>query len=194
MLAFPAGLLAALLVCLVTASAQEALVEGKKASAVRVIIYEDLQCPDCAVFRDMLDREILPKYKDKVAFEHRDFPLAKHAWARRASIASRFFAAQSPELAVEYRRWTMRNQQLITPENFNQKLGEFSAKHAVDPGKAIAALEDDAHKSPVERDFQDGVARGIAKTPTVLVGGEAFIETFKSADVIKAIERELKAQ
>ena len=169
------------------------LIEGNPASAVRVVIYEDLQCPDCAVFREMLDKELLPKYKGKVAFEHRDFPLAKHAWARRASILSQFYAAQKPELAIEYRRWIMRNQQLITPENFNQKIAEFSAKHGADPGKAIAALQDDDFQAAVEKDFQDGVARGIAKTPTVLVNGEPFIETFKAADVIKAIERELKA-
>ncbi|MEO8028494.1 MAG: thioredoxin domain-containing protein [Bryobacteraceae bacterium] len=173
--------------------AQEPLVEGNKASAVRVVIFEDLQCPDCAVFREMLDRQLLPKYKSKVAFEHRDFPLAKHAWARRASIASQYFAAQKPETAIEFRRWIMRNQQLITAENFNQKLGEFAAKHAMDPGKAIAALEDDTLQAAVEKAFQDGVARGIAKTPTVLVNGEPFIETFAAADVMKAIDRELKA-
>ena len=169
------------------------LVEGAAASAVRVVIYEDLQCPDCAVFREMLDKELLPKYKTKVAFEHRDFPLAKHAWARRASILSQYFAAQKPSLAVEYRKWIMRNQKLITPENFNQKVAEFSAKHGADPGKAIAALEDDTFQALVQKDFDDGVARGIAKTPTVLVNGEPFIETFKSSDVIKAIERELNA-
>jgi hypothetical protein len=30
-------------------------VEGNAASRVRVIIYEDLQCPDCATFRKALD-------------------------------------------------------------------------------------------------------------------------------------------
>ncbi len=169
------------------------LIEGNPKSAVRVVIYEDLQCPDCTIFREMLDKELLPKYKGTVAFEHRDFPLAKHAWARRASVVSQFFASQKPELAVEYRKWIMRNQKLITPENFNQKLAEFSAKHGADPGKAIAALADEAFQAAIEKDFQDGVARGVAKTPTVLVNGEPFIETFKSADVIKAIERALKA-
>ncbi len=201
---FSLGLAAGVLVCVVSSVGwaqthstarliDGRLIEGAPASPVRVVIYEDLQCPDCAVFREMLDRELLPKYKGKVAFEHRDFPLAKHAWARRASILSQFFAVQKPELAVEYRKWIMRNQKLITPDNFNQKLAEFSAKHGADPGKAIAALEDDGYQAAVEKDFQDGVARGIAKTPTVLVNGEPFIETFKAADVIKAIERELKA-
>ena len=53
----------------VTAMAQTHLVEGKADSPVRVLIYEDLQCPDCADFRVMLDQKLLPKYGAKVAFE-----------------------------------------------------------------------------------------------------------------------------
>ena len=71
------------------ASAADRLIEGDPKSSVRVIIYEDLQCPDCADFRRMLDTQLLPRFAAKVAFEHRDFPLAKHAWARKAAIAAR---------------------------------------------------------------------------------------------------------
>jgi protein-disulfide isomerase len=45
----------------------------------------------------------------------------------------------------------------------------------------------------VEQDYRDGVARGIAKTPTVLVNGRPFIETFLFEDVAKAIDEELAA-
>ena len=65
----------------------QALVEGNPSSTVRVQIWEDLQCPDCADFRVMLDQELLPKFRGTVAFEHRDFPLPKHAWARKAAPA-----------------------------------------------------------------------------------------------------------
>ena len=36
-------------------------------------------------------------------------------------------------------------------------------------------------------------ARGVARTPTVLVNGDPYIETFPVADVMKAIDRELAA-
>ena len=45
----------------------------------------------------------------------------------------------------------------------------------------------------VEEDYQDGVARGIAHTPTVLVNGRPFVETFPVEDVAKAIDAELAA-
>ena len=46
---------------------QKPLVEGNPASTVRVVVYEDLQCPDCAAFRKMMDADLLPKYKATVA-------------------------------------------------------------------------------------------------------------------------------
>jgi len=173
--------------------AQEPLIEGNPASPVRVIVYEDLQCPDCANFRVDMDKELLPRFAKTVAFEHRDFPLAKHAWARKAAIAARFFGSVSPEVAIEFRKTTMAKLREINPETFNEHVSDFAKTHKVDPTKAILALDDPALAAAVEKDYQEGVARGIAKTPTVLVDGEPFIERFPIADVIKSIEAALAA-
>lgn len=173
------------------AAAGKPLVEGNPASPVRVVIYEDLQCSDCADFGVMLDERLLPKFRDEVAFEHRDFPLAKHPWSRRAAIAARFFETVSPETAIEFRRATMKNRQAITVENFNEKLAAFAKEHGVDPAKAIAALNDKALDALVEKDLEDGIARGIAHTPTVFVDGEPFIERFPLEDITRSIEKAL---
>ena len=172
---------------------QKPLVEGNPASTVRVVVYEDLQCPDCAAFRKMMDADLLPKYKATVAFEHRDFPLNKHAWARKAAIAARYFESVSPELAVEFRKATMGAQDSIKPESFNQYLSKFATDHKADAAKAIAALDDKALADAVEKSYLEGIARGVARTPTVLVNGDPYIETFPVADVMKAIDRELAA-
>lgn len=184
---------ALLLLTALTVFAQKPLIEGNPSSPVRVMIFEDLQCPDCADFRVMLDKELLPRFKDSVAFEHRDFPLAKHAWARRAAIAARYFETISPETAIDFRQTTMGSQAKITPETFEQYLTHFAETHHLDAAKAVAALNDKALAERVENEYQNGVARGIAKTPTVLVDGEPFIERFPSADIIKYVEQELAA-
>lgn len=168
------------------------VVEGNAKSRVRVIIYEDLQCPDCAVFREMMDKQILPRFGDKIAFEHRDFPLAKHAWARKAAIAARFFFEVRPELGLEYRRFAFTNRRQITADNFNERLAAFAKQHGVDPAKAAAALSDARLADLVEKDYQEGVARGIARTPTVLVDDEPFIETFTFEEISKSLERAVK--
>lgn len=174
-------------------AADKHLIEGAAQSPVRVLIYEDLQCPDCADFRRMLDTQLLPRYAATVRFEHRDFPLAKHAWARKASIAARFFEETRPGLGLEYRKYTMGHQPEINAGNFNDQLARFAKDHGVDPAKALSALADERLAADVQRDFEDGTARGIAHTPTVLVNGKPFIETFAFEDVAAAIDAELKA-
>ncbi len=170
----------------------QGLIEGKPGSPVRVIIYEDLACSDCANFRKMMDEQILPKYKDQVEFIHRDFPLAKHPWSRNAAIAARFFAEKDPALGLEYRRFSLANISRTTPETFNDRLSEFASAHGVKPEEAIAALQDTRLAALVEKDYQDGVARGVAKTPTVFVNGDPFIETFTFEEISKSIDEALK--
>jgi len=184
----------ALLLSAMGLSAQKPLVEGLAASPVRVIVYEDLQCPDCAAFRRMLDEKILPRYGTKVAFVHRDFPLAKHAWARRAAIAARFIAERKPELELEYRRYTMAGQEVTTADNFNLRLATFAKAHDIDPRAAIAAIDEPRFAELVEKDYQDGVSRGVVHTPTVFVNGKPFIETFTFEEISKGIDEALAQQ
>ena len=181
-------LIVALLASVAGLPAQQPLVEGFAESKVRVLIYEDLQCPDCAAFRRMMDDKILPRYGTRVAFVHRDFPLAKHAWARRAAIAARYFGDHKPELGLAYRRQIMATIRETTPDNFNSRLSQFARDNGLDPAPVLAAL-DDAHLAAlVERDFQDGVARGVVHTPTVFVNGNPFIERFSFEDVSQALD------
>jgi protein-disulfide isomerase len=184
-------LLAVMLACLPSLAADSHLMEGAAQSPVRVLIYEDLQCPDCATFRTMLDSQLLPRYASTVRFEHRDFPLAKHAWARKAAIAARFLEEQKAGLGITYRKYTMGHQSEITADNFDQQLSAFSKQHGVDPAKALTALGNQGLADLVERDYQEGVARGISHTPTILVNGKPFVETFSFTEVAAAIDAEL---
>jgi protein-disulfide isomerase len=172
---------------------QAPLVEGNPASSVRVVVYEDLQCSDCAAFRKMMDEKLLPKYGAKVAFEHRDFPLVKHAWARKGALAARHFQSIKPELGIAWRRETLANMALITPESFADHLVAFALKSKQDPEKAKAALTDANLAKALDAETAEGVARGIARTPTVFVNGEPFIETFTLEEISKAIDSQLAA-
>ncbi len=160
-------------------------------SKIRVIIFEDLQCGDCALLRRMMDEKILPRFGEKAAFEHREFPLPKHAWARSAAIAARHFHGVRADLGVAWRRFALENRAGITPENFNEQLSAFSSKHGADSSKAVAALADARLAAAVESDYQDGIARGVSKTPTVFVNGTPYIETFTFEEISAGIEAAL---
>ena len=194
MMPFPARILVMLTATVSVAFSASPLTEGNPRSPVRVLIYEDLQCPDCAVFEVMLQKQILPKYGAKAAFEHRDFPLPKHAWARKAAIASLYFESIKPELAVEYRRTTMAHQGDISPDNFSEQLVSFAKAHGLDADKVMAALKDPELAAAVDKEYKQAVARGIAKTPTVLVDGEPFIESFTFEEIAASLDKATKSK
>ena len=52
------------------------------------------------------------------------------------------------------------------------------SEHKQDPGRVKAALIDPSLAKLVDEDYEEGIARGVARTPTVFVNGEPFIETF----------------
>ena len=108
--------------------ARPELVEGNPASPVRVLIYEDLQCPDCLTLRNLLDEKLLPRYGSRVAFIHRDFPLGKHDWARPAAVAARWVYQQDPDLGITFRREILSEQDHITAAGLNRWLLEFARR------------------------------------------------------------------
>lgn len=183
----------ALLACaMLTAAAEPRFVEGNRRSAVRVVIYEDLACSDCADFRVMMDGTLLPRFAGTVAFEHRDFPLPKHVWARRAAIAARYFERVNGELSVAWRRFALKNLREITDANFNEWLERFAREQKADAGAAVKSLDDAALAAAVEQDYQEAVARGVSRTPTVLVNGAPFIEKFPVEEIVNAIAAAVK--
>lgn len=169
-------------------AAPPSVVEGNPASSVKVLIYEDLQCPDCARFEVLLEEKLLPRYGTRVAFVHRDFPLAKHDWARPAAIAARWVFEQDTRLGITFRRELMAEQASVTSQNLKSWLTEFATRNRIDPKGILDALNDKRLAIEVDQDLQGGVARGVSRTPTVYVGGQPFVETIVYDDLARAID------
>jgi protein-disulfide isomerase len=167
------------------------VVEGNPASPVKVLIYDDLQCGDCARFRVMLDEKILPKYAAKVAFIHRDFPLGKHDWARPAAIAARWVWDQDHPDGITIRRELLAEQDHITLRSLNGWLLNFAARNHLDQKGIIDSLTDPKFNTLVDQDRQAAVARGVEHTPTVYVGGVALVETILYEDLARALDEAL---
>jgi protein-disulfide isomerase len=187
------GLLALLLMggCVSLSAAPAGVVEGNPASPVKVLIYEDLQCSDCANLSVLLDQKILPRYGSKVAFIHRDFPLGKHDWARPAAIAARWVYEQDRDLGIIFRRELMAEQNSVTSQNLKAWLVEFAARNKLDRKGILDSLNDKRLAALVDQDLQGGVARGVSRTPTVYVGGQPLVETILYEDLARAIDAAL---
>jgi protein-disulfide isomerase len=161
--------------------------------SVRVIAYEDLQCGDSAAYARMLDEQLLPAYGSLAYFEHREFPLPKHSWARQASIVAKHFENTDLELGGAFRRYCYAHLREISTETLSAHIRSFARAHAADAELAVRALSDPAVAQQVEDDYHEGVSRGVTRTPTVFVNNRAFVETFSFQQIAQAIEAALES-
>lgn len=167
------------------------IVEGNRTSSVKVYIYEDLQCADCARFRTMLDEKLLPKYGSRVAFIHRDFPLGKHDWARQAAIAARWIYEQNEQLGIVFRQQILAEQDHITTQRLKPWLVGFANRNHLSEKGIVDCLTDQRLSTLVDQDRQLGEARGVSKAPTVIADGQFFVETIIYDDLARTLDQAL---
>jgi protein-disulfide isomerase len=191
-----------LLIASVPVSAQMAAGNAEKIQALRppagakvaIIVFEDLQCPDCARAAPLVEQ--VAKV-EKVPVVRHDFPLPMHNYSRQAAIIARYFDTKSKKLGDEWRDYVFANQTAITPENLNSKAQAFATSHGtampfmLDPGGKLAAK--------VQADFALGQRIGIQHTPTIFVvsnttKGEPFVEVVDRSKLTEMIESMKNAQ
>ncbi len=165
------------------------LVEGNPSAAVKVTIYEDLQCGYCQTLRTMLDEKLLPRYGTQVAFIHRDLPLGRHDWARSAAMVARWIYEQNPNLSIVFRRELLAEQEHITKASLKPWIIEFAGRNKLSETGITAAMDDPRLGITVDEDLQLATTRGIKKIPAVYVAGQSFVETIVYDDLAHAIDQ-----
>jgi protein-disulfide isomerase len=151
---------------------------GNPAAPVTIVEFSDYQCPFCARVNPTLDR-IRQTYGDRVKIVFKDFPLANHAEAPKASEAARCAGDQN-------KYWEMHdamfaNQRALAVPALKQTaraigLNGTAFDQCLDSGKYTAA---------VQAGLAQGEKMGVNSTPTLYVNGRAIIgampfENFKS--------------
>lgn len=134
---------------------------------VAIVVFEDLECPDCA--------RAYPVVWDTANAHHvpvvlHDFPLQMHPWSFDAAVFARYFDTKSEKLGNDFRGYIFKNQEQINKGNLRQYVEKFGNDNktplpfAPDPeGK----LKD---KVLADRDF--GTKIGLQHTPTIFVVGD----------------------
>jgi NAD(P)-dependent dehydrogenase (short-subunit alcohol dehydrogenase family) len=158
---------------------------------VTVTIYDDLQCKDCARLNAMLENSLLPEYRGRVTFLHRDFALPKHIWAKPAAIVSRRFDEIACGLSAGWRTYILNRIGTTTIETLADRVREYAASVGVDPERILSGWDDEKLAAVVDADIREGQARGVTRTPTMFVNSQAFIENFTLEEITAAIEKTL---
>lgn len=143
---------------------------GNPRAQVRVVIFEDLECPDCAHWHGVMKQQFFPVYRSRVRFEFRDFPLPQHAWAFNAAVVARYFATRSAELYFAWRDYCFTHQDELTPANLMERAGAFAAAAGIPRAALDAAFGRADLFAAVKRDQAEGERADVRHTPTILVG------------------------
>jgi protein-disulfide isomerase len=135
-----------------------------KGAKVAIVVFEDLQCPQCRRVAPILEKA---SEKYKIPLVRHDFPLPMHNWSYNAAVMARYFDGTSKELGNEFRDYIFSKQFEINPRNLQSYEEKFAAAHkmsmpfVVDPQGKLAA--------EVNADRDLGKAINLDHTPTVYV-------------------------
>ena len=150
-----------------------------------VIVFEDLECPDCASAYPLV-WEVANAHKVPVVLH--DFPLPRHNWSFDAAVWGRYFDTRDTttlKIGNEFRGFIYSNQRLINRDNLQQWVQKFADEHQV--GVPVAKDPEGKLAEKVKADFALGQRIGIEQTPTLWVVGNSgvsqpLVEEVKSRD------------
>jgi protein-disulfide isomerase len=170
------------------APAKADVLRPPKGAKVAIVVFEDLQCPDCKRAHPLL-KEAAKTYK--VPIVQYDFPLPQHKWAQPAAVWGRYFDSKSKELGDAYRDFIYENQAQITPESFTSFVQKFAATQKIALPFVVDPKGQFAKKVADDRAL--GQRIGVAHTPTIYVvsnraTGEPFVEVVDRSKLFQLIE------
>ena len=180
-----------LLAAFLPASAQDAVnpvLRPPKGARVAIVLFEDLQCPDCRRAAPLVE-EAAKTYKIPVV--RHDFPLPFHKWSFDAAVIARYFDTHSKALGNQYRDYIFEHQPEITPTNLRSFAEKFAADHKLDLPFVVDPKGELAAKISADKNL--GVAVGIEHTPTIYVvsnktQGKPFVEVVDRSKLFELID------
>lgn len=183
------GFLTVLLIAsLAVAQDKATILRPPKGASVAIIVFEDLECPDCARAAPLVE-EAARTYK--IPIVRHDFPLPMHPWAYDAAILARYFDTHSKVLGNDFRDTVFKHQLEITKDNLRSFAEKYAQAHkidlpfVVDPDGKLAAL--------VNADRDRGLQLGLQHTPTLYVvsnkrSGTPFVEVVDRSQLFQLID------
>jgi protein-disulfide isomerase len=186
------GLICAARLCFAASEPVNPVLRPPKGSQVALVVFEDLQCPQCRRVAPVLEQA---SKTYKIPLVRHDFPLPMHNWSYDAAVMARYFDSTSKELGNEFRDYIFSNQLEINPQNLRSYAEKFASQHkvgfpfVVDPQGKFAA--------EVNADRDTGRAIKLEHTPTVFVvstrnPNKPYVEMKDSSQLYALIDAMMK--
>ncbi len=141
---------------------------GKPEAKIKLVSFEDFQCPFCAKIGPSL-KAFQARYPDDVVLVFKHMPLTSiHPEAMQASEAS--LAARAQGKFWEYHDVLMNNQKALTRPD----LERYAENLGLDMAAFRADLDSGKWKPRIQRDMQEAQRAGVRGTPSVYVNGRKY--------------------
>ena len=159
-----------------------------KGAQVALVVFEDLQCPQCGRTAPLL---VQASRTYKIPLVQHDFPLPMHNWSFDAAVLARYFDTHSKEIGNAFRDSVFEHQMEINPQNLRGFADKFAADHkiglpfVVDPMGKLAGL--------VRADKELGTSLHIEHTPTIWIvsskrNGKPYVEVTDTKELYVMID------
>lgn len=157
--------------------------KGNKEAKTYLVEFSDFQCPACKTYKAAAD-EVVTKYKDKMVFGYRHFPLSQHPFAYKA--------AQAAEAAGKQGKfWEIYDLLFENQEKFSDAIfPELAKQLKLDMDKFNKDFNDNEIKNKISEDQSLGNQIGVNSTPTFYLNGKE-LELFSIGDLNKKVEEEI---
>ncbi len=173
---------------------------GNKDAKVRVVSYDDFQCPFCSRMHQALFPGLLKEYGDRVVFIYKDYPLEEiHRWAVHAAVDANCLGTQNNDAYWDYADYLHANQQAINGaqggEGSNAELDRLATaqaqKHGLDLSKLQACVKAQDDKA-VRASIREGQDIGVEATPVIFVNGQKLEGALPVDEIRLALDQALK--
>ena len=156
-------------------------VKGNPEASVVLVEYSDFQCPACGASQIVV-KEILDKYNDKVKLEFHHFPLTSiHKFA--------YQAAEAAECAGDQKKFWEYHDLLYSHQNNLQAadLKNYAAEVSVNVELWEDCLSTQAKKYAIEKDLNVAKVQGLNSTPTFFLNGQKITDWRNLLEMVQAL-------
>ena len=154
---------------------------GAATPKVNIVVYDDFECPYCAMLYKTLFADSMKEYGDRVRIVLKDFPLYEiHPWAKRAAIDSNCLAEQSSAAYWDFADYVHAKQSEISGPNHDLQASlarldgaalDAAKKHKVDEHILQACLKSQP-EGQLNASVKEADSLGVSSTPTFFINGE----------------------
>ena len=160
-----------------------------ESSTVTFVEFLDFECEACGAAFPYVE-QLRAEYGDRVTFVMRYFPLPSHFNSTNAAVAAPAAARQSQLEAMYQKLFESQSEWGEKQDSQAPLFRTYAEELGLDMGQYDADIADPSTLERVKSDFDDGVALGVASTPTMYVN-DVLVELTSFEDIRTAVENAL---